>query len=210
MWDVLLDTLSTPEFIGAKCKAELAYDLLADYTRAKGALSEADEIEADRKQVLRRYTEALVEYARSLGRVTVPFPPVVDKTDISSNSKEHRGGSALVTILSAWEQFLSTNLGKLLGPEPSFQVAYNSTGSGPVAERLASAHAARMVVGPWFRRMNRPLRSDHPLLIKVMEAKERIYGVAATPDLGRAVSGAEASDARGHGDGHTEDVHARQ
>jgi WD40 repeat protein len=187
----LRDTLTDPFFIGAKCKADLTSDLIADFDRALRDVGGADSDEETRLAGLRRYVDALLGVLATGGDPSTVRVPAADR-DAVRGTMTADGAPGIPLALKAWAHFVDTNTDRLTGGESPAQVAYNSTGSGPVANDFRTPGRIDMSSTPWFRRLNRTRLAAEPVLRRVMDCKSSTSfargSLSATPDLNRAVS----------------------
>ncbi len=232
MWEVLEKTLTDIAFVEAKCRTGMVYDLLSDYAAAEQAWpgqEEARRREEERQRRVQEYVDALIAHARANsapreGRDVeippLPAPPVSVARTSELEVADARPELGPIGRIGAWEHFVSNHTVALTADaEPAFQVAYNSTDSGPVADPLEDR--LRQAAGPgrpWLRLTNRVPFVLHPACLKTLEGHTyRVNAVVVTPDGRRAVSGSADNTLRvwdletGHSrvlEGHTNMVMA--
>ncbi|MEW6367469.1 MAG: hypothetical protein AB1714_22810 [Acidobacteriota bacterium] len=145
-WEALEATLTDIEFVEAKSRAGMVYDLLRDYAEAERAWpgrENATREEQDWCLRMSAYGQALMEYSRantaqSLARTprAAPSPLPVPPLSVARATEPQRGdvGRAWTPFgrVDAWSHFAANHTGRLAsGFEPVFQIAYNSAVPGP-------------------------------------------------------------------------------
>lgn len=208
MFDELESTLTDIDFVEAKSRTGLAYDLANDYARAIAQLPETEEERLDNRARGTRtqaWTEEVVAYSRAwtLQReralkglpLTGDAPKLsqvhVDFNSIGTSKDRELKEWKRLECFRAWSHFVGTHLGELAdGIEPVFQLAWNSVDGGPVSSKLAAWRAKDG--GPkdtWLRLNIRPKFDSWPDCIRVLEGHgKRVMSVRLTPDGDRAVS----------------------
>jgi len=173
-------TLFNLEFIDAKCRAGLQYDLLTDYVRAERLTPALDAELAEkerRRAALRKFGAELTEYARDpLGHAPPAAPPLVPLTT---------SGEEPAARLRAWSRFTGDHIAQFAGHESILQIAYNSAASGFVAD---AARDAVCVAAPWVRQITRNEPLERPAFATSMPSRGLSSQLALTADGQMAVS----------------------
>lgn len=216
MWDELEATLTELNFIAAKSKAGLTYDLMNDYNAALDALPEpTDDVEpgASLDKTLASYISELVSYSSRcnalldpshLGSDEIPMPaPPIPPPSVRPHEGAEIGVAAAevraterTERIRAFGRFVDANSHGLarFGTIPAFvvQQAYNFARSGPVAsaaeERLREYSGLPLVLrSP----LHRPNYTRYPLRKRTLSgAGVEISCIACTPDAKTLVTGA--------------------
>jgi WD40 repeat protein len=195
MWEELEATLTDLNFIAAKCKAGMVYDLVKDYGSAVYAWpgqEEERQNDADRQLRIRVYVNKLIDHARNPQANPLPDPPQLVAIRNCESAVDLRREWTPLERVKAWSHFVGTHIRQLAaGEEPVFQTAWNSAAFGPVAERVAEmAYDGRGPVGEWFQLRNRPPFTPNPGYLKVLTGDSAfVSAVSITSDGGQAVSG---------------------
>jgi len=195
MWDQLVVTLTDLDFVDAKSKAGMVYDLVADYNHAFAALPEGQEEvrkEEERQGVIQKYVDDLIAHSSDPDNVPLPDPPPSVEIKTDHPTSERHGGWTRLERVKAWGHFVGGHIRKLAArEEPVFQIAWNSVDSGPVAERVVEMeNDGRGLSQEWIRLRNRPPFTPNPACLKTLEGHTQgVNAVALTPDGRRAVSG---------------------
>lgn len=197
-WDDLVDkSLASLEFLKAKCKAGLVYDLMSDFATAEFSLpnqKERREKEAEKQNIIKAYIPNLIEYSKKSEFTSMPIPP--DVLEISNLESTLQGCKKWSTLekLQAWRHFVGTHIRQLAdGEEPIFQMAWNSANEGPVAELVAELdEKGGGISAEWLRQKNRPTFFLSPSCIKVMEMHTgQVSNLSTTPDFRMVITGSD-------------------
>lgn len=210
-----VDTLTSFEFIQAKCHAKLVFELCDDYREARAVLPEAQaELEEERRRYerLARYAAELSAYAKAWSELRdeiskgepasnaepqSPEPPttyrVWTEAEIDAQNKRFNGSPTRLDHLNAFARFVSTESYPLLkyGQREGFiiQHALNYEPSGPVhtaALRLLPNCKGPMILRQWALGKSGNVR---PALIATLVGHSGIVeAVDVTPDGRKIVS----------------------
>lgn len=208
-WDEVRKLLTDLDFVDAKCRVGMVYDLVNDYQRAERAWPGQEEKrrqEVVRQADLERWQREIIEYASRWSqarswhehhgialtdgkRVPLPEPPHLLDIEPDHGDSEHSGDWTSLEHIRGWRHFVA-NQGDQMGkdlPSPSiYQLAWNSAANGPVAETVARQPAPTK---PWLRLEPRPPYNPDPSDQLVLDGHARwITSVGVTPDGRRAVS----------------------
>ena len=207
-WERLEGTLTDLHFIEAKCGAGMTYDLIADYNLALGALPEAQEErqrEREHEARVKKYTEDLIAYARGEIKHLDIIPSVEPWSDerIREDTEGIINNPTRLDRIRAFSQFVNSESHALVkfGAMPGFvlQQAYNSAGSGPVAE-ASNDIIIRGGVAEMMLLRHQAYRSDYGLnfaLQKTMMGhKNSVTSVALSSEGRLAISGSLDGDLR--------------
>ena len=200
LWDEIEQTLCDLHFIEAKCAAGMTYDLIEDYAAALDSIPEVqEEKQKERKheELIRKYTENLIAYARG----EIPSLEIIPSVKPWSNEEIRKDTQRIINNptqldrMRAFSQFVNSESHVLVkfGAMPGFylQQAYNSASSGPVAKAAeniinAGVDSVLFLHHPSRRQDYNP----HPALLKTIEGHtEWVNSVCVTPDGRTAVSG---------------------
>lgn len=206
-WEALETTLTDLDFVDAKAKAGMVFDLLRDYAESEQAWPGHEgprPKEGDWKRRMREYGEALIAHSRAhtalrCGAVVeippLPEPPaaVARATEIEGDGTPHEWTS--LDRVRSWKRFVAHHTQRLAaGKEPVSQLAFNSAASGPVVEAVDGRMRREQ---SWLELRFRPAFVLDPLCLQILEGhKEGVRSVAVTPDGRCAVSGSEDGTVR--------------
>ena len=188
MWDGLVETLTDLDFVDAKSKAGMVYDLVADYNRAERACLGGGETEWRGR--MSEYATALILHAKSPDQNPLPNPPLSARYEPLQPASDRRGGWTPLETMESWRFFVANHTAGLSQDnEPAYQIAHNSAISGPVAEAVEKLDPPH---SPWFILKNPPPLRLHPQRLRALAGHtEAVNAVSITPDGRRAVSGSD-------------------
>ena len=203
-WEALEATLTDIDFIDAKAKAGMVFDLLRDYMEAERAWPGQEEErrkEEEWRKRMNEYGQALIAYslAHTARRddptiaVQVLPTPLVSVARVSEPERvdTERVWSPVERVW-AWGHFVANHTVRLTTREElAFQIAYNSADSGPVADTLEDRlRQGNGPSGSWLQLRFRSSFLLHPVCLKTLEGHtDKVWAVCVTPDGRRAVSG---------------------
>ena len=193
MWDELVETLTGLDFVDAKSKAAMVYDLVADYNRAERSLPEGKEEarkEEERQARTKDYVDRLIAHSSDPSDKPLPEPPPSVQIKRAEAAEEKRGKWSQLERIRAWSHFTANHV-QSLGKEipPIYQLVYNSAANGPVMEVVEQVEKPKYV---WFNLCNRKPYNPNPALLKTLEGHtECVTVVSITPDGHVAVSGSD-------------------
>jgi WD40 repeat protein len=199
-WDDVVSLLCDLEFVEAKVRAGMTYELQRDYEAALDAPPEAmaRRRQAEERQArLRRYARDLAAYARGEQDTldVIPVVPLWTDSQIDAEVERIAQSPTRMDKLRLFGQFVRGGAHSFLahGERPRFviQQAYNHANAGPVADAAARIVAEGkatplMVLTPWSRLRFNPL----PACLRTLAGHtDPVYSVSMSPDGTRAVSG---------------------
>lgn len=198
MWDELEATLTDIDFVDAKSKAKMVYDLVNDYNRAMSALPECQEEyekEQQRQCRIQDYVTKLIAYSSDSDNVPLPNPPPCVEEKPAQPIENRRDQWTRLECMQVWSHFVANHT-QWLGNEipPIYQLAYNSADSGPVVEAVEQHSAPN---GVWLKTKNRPSLNTNPVCLGVLEGHtDCVKAVSITPDGKLAISGSQDNTLR--------------
>ena len=193
MWIELAASLTDLDFVDAKSKAGMVYDLVVDYNRIEWHK------EKERRERSKAYADKVIAYSADPDNVPFPDPPETVPFRPPKTINEQRGDWTFFERVKAWEHFVGTHIRRLAdGDAPVFQMAWNSADSGPVAERAADLEReSNGFTGEWLRLRNPPPFILNLTCLRILEGHtDGVKAIMITPDSRRAVSGSEDNTLR--------------
>lgn len=195
MWAELAQTLVSLEFVEAKTKAGMVYDLLEDYNQAVSSWPGREKFrkeESERKDQIRRYIKWLTAEEKD----TLPEPNSTLPDSILKNLGSEEGlfsqeNDEMFSRIKAWQQFVILHTRELLrGRITVFQLAYNSADSGFVVEDMEKRLAEKKGPSqPWFKLLNRTAYEQNSSLMQVLDGhNDGIWCMTVSVDGRHAVS----------------------
>jgi WD40 repeat protein len=198
--DEVVATLTNPDFVAAKCAAELVFDLKEDYAVAAGILPEARAEVDERRQIqlaFDRWAQTVLECARNR---RLPEPKEVissvapwTEEQITADATRSAENPTRLGKLRAFAAFVEQETYPLIqfGRRPGFvlQHAFNSAPAGPV--HSASENAVESIGCPVLMKVWRGGIEYFPrqAVIRILEGhKKGVRHVSITPDWRLIVS----------------------
>lgn len=183
----LIETLTNLDFIETKCKANLRYELVSDYSHAEICYPDYEEsrrAEMERRLRMDRYVEELISHSSDPENHPPPEPPCSVAFDTIEPTRPKEAGWTHQETLQGWGHFVANHITRIGGEEPTFQMAYNIASSGPVAEQLEqSLQCDQFNKAPWIKLLNRPSYSPSPVCQKVLVGNaSRITSITISAD----------------------------
>jgi telomerase protein component 1 len=196
LWEDVLNTLCSLEFVSAKCAAGFTYGLAADYEEADQALPATRPAAGAAMrdgELLESYSRGLTACAVGQAAGTMPEPPVCAGGAFEPPVSEDVPDA--IEALLAFQTFVTRSTAALVeyGDRPGFcvQQAYNSAREGPVPAAAAKAIANASFSAPVLLRApssRKPYRRD-PALQASFSAHSDVSALTFTPDGRRVISG---------------------
>ncbi len=208
-WEQLENVLTDLQFIEAKCRRGMTFDLMRDYMDSLNALPEGKaqrEKERQRQESLRQYSHALIKYSQEHEQ-GYPLPDPPDTSAFLKAMRQAEQGSHRIGTISpkdsrdprlkSFANFVSAHSHVLaLTPTDTVLVARNHAEGGVVAE--CAETLATKVKRLWLARDPRPpAHCNRPVYLRSLTAHDGdVTCVALTPDGRHAISGGSDSTVR--------------
>jgi len=203
LWDDVKQILCSLQFIAAKCRAGLTYDLARDYEEAISGFPGSSDAKRDAgaMQSLAQYGRDLLGYAeahtraRATSTVCQSPLPQFDRVASGATGASPRDAAPLLDPIPVFEQFVRGSTAVLDEHRwmPGFcvQHAYNSMNAGAVARAAEQILRDPSFSCPTLLRAQASRRpyEERPALLRTLHAHSHVSSLALTPDGRYIVSG---------------------